>query len=104
MWRRWTTQSVYWISPRNPSIPFPPLRGGRGRPLPLTAGSLVLDPHRHDDAEVACVGAILGIAHALRILVLELEADALGVDRAQELRQVVGVDAEAELGAVVLAR
>src|ERR1700726_88822 len=34
MWLSRPTQSVYRIAPRIPSIPFPPLRVGRGRPLP----------------------------------------------------------------------
>jgi hypothetical protein len=42
MWLSRPTPSVYRTSPRIPSIPFPPLRGGRGRPLPLFDGSCVL--------------------------------------------------------------
>src|ERR1700732_3772649 len=43
MWLSRPTQSVYRIAPRIPSLPFPPLRGGRGRPLPpLFRGSFVL--------------------------------------------------------------
>src|SRR5579864_9052516 len=42
MWLSRPTQSVYRIAPRIPSIPFPPLRGGRGRPLPLSDRGLVL--------------------------------------------------------------
>src|SRR6202043_544770 len=43
MWLSRPTQSVYRIAPRIPSLPFPPLRGGRGRLLPpLFRGSFVL--------------------------------------------------------------
>src|SRR5436305_8304944 len=59
------------------------------------------DPHRHDHAEVAGVGPVLRIADALRVLVLELQADRLGLHGGQELGEVVGVDPHPELGAVV---
>ena len=54
------------------------------------------DAHRHDHAEVAGVRPILGITHALGVLVLELQAHAIGLDRGEELRQVVRVHADAE--------
>ena len=48
-------------------------------------------------------GPSMRVADALRVLVLELQAHLLGLDRGQELREVVGVDPEPELRPVVVA-
>src|SRR3954452_24628228 len=70
---------------------------------PIPAMAATSDPHRHDHAEIAGVGPVLRIADALRVLVLELQANLLRLDGGQELGEIVGIDPHPELGSLVVA-
>src|SRR4051794_38867712 len=71
-----------------------PARGGRRRGRS--------DAHRHDDADVAAALGALGGAHQPRVeLAVELELDLVAFHLAEELDEVLGVEADRERRAVV---
>src|SRR5262245_34866431 len=80
------------------------LRKRRGVISEKRKSSFRLQSHRHDDVQVAgCRSDVpLGLAHALRVLVFELEADLLGLRLVQKVEQVLRVQADRDGLAVEL--
>src|SRR4029078_9349105 len=66
-----------------------------GRSLSRATAS---QPHRHDDVEVprGSLEAPLGRAEALRVLVLQLELDVLGLGLVEKVQEVLGVQPDRE--------
>src|SRR6185369_3061835 len=66
--------------------------------------SQLLEPHRHDDVEIArgALDVSVGTAETLRVLVLHFQAHVLRLRLFEEFEQVLGIQADRHRLAVVL--